>query len=91
MLDVFYEIKKSVLTKKNIHTWHKLSICDKETLGSISTIEILEKINIWCLANGCQKMATVICNNLQKFIIKTQISGQIKLFTCELEAKKWLS
>ncbi|MDP5032588.1 MAG: hypothetical protein NWQ54_04355 [Paraglaciecola sp.] len=89
MYHVFENIKKAVLNKK-LDRWQKLSICDKETLGSPSTLKLLNEINVWCTEQGCEKMAVVICTSLQHFIAEHQLKSASKIFFEKEEAKQWL-
>jgi hypothetical protein len=89
MHHVIENIKKSVLDKK-LSSWQKLSICDKETLGSPSTLKLLNVINTWCIEQGCEKMAVVICSSLQHYIAEHQLKSAVKIFFDVTEAKQWL-
>lgn len=86
---VVKNIKQCVFAK-HLPVWQKLSICDKETLGSPSTLAVLQDINTWCANNGCEKMAVVVCTSLQNYIAEHQLKSAAKIFFDENEAKQWL-
>lgn len=84
------KLKKFIL-KMNVTKWGKLGIWDDESLGSAEAIEIVENYHRWCVENGCETTAYVVCNCLQKSISEKVYSSTAKIFKDEPDAKKWLS
>ena len=82
---------QTVVLAKNLPRWQRLSICDKETLGSPSTLKLVGYINTWCLANGCEKTAIVVCDSVQENVAQILFASSVKVFFNEAEARAWLA
>lgn len=82
-------VKNSILSK-NLKNWRRLEIWDDETLGSPECFVLAKEKAKWFIANGCYASAIVISNSVQRSLLESAATSNVRLFESVAAAKKWL-
>ena len=82
-------VKNSILGK-NLKSWRRLEIWDDETLGSPECFVLAREKAKWFIENGCYASAIVISNSVQRSLLESAATSNVRLFENVAAAKKWL-
>lgn len=73
--------------------WKRIDYANDDTLGEPEAMVVFGKSYLWSFEHGCQAMALVYSNVIQKIMCEQFVSHHnlnIKLFKCKKNALKWL-
>ncbi len=88
----FKDLQESI-RKNGTKSWSRIDITCDNTLGEPEVMKLFGESYLWGFANGCQTMALVYQNALQKIMSEKFIhlhSLNIKTFDCKENAIAWL-
>ncbi|MCQ8877166.1 hypothetical protein NQT69_03810 [Pseudoalteromonas shioyasakiensis] len=75
---------------RQVNTWKRLEVWDQEVLGTPEAVAAGKLIYDWYTDHGCIATAVVICNSLQRQLIKDIFKSSAAVFTDIEQARQWL-
>lgn len=81
---------KAEITRAQFNEWSRIEIWDAETVGSPETLMIAKALYEWYVAHGCDIAAIVVCNELQRYIVKEILCSKVEIFSKLSDAQVWL-
>jgi len=88
-----FEAIKATVKKQGVAHWDRLDISNEEALGEPLVMKVFALSYIWGFEHGCQAMALVYCNGVQKTLCEQFIVNHdynFRAFDNETNAVEWL-
>lgn len=92
-IDIAFDAVKNTVNKKGVVHWDRLDISNEETLGEPSVMNVFAHSYIWSFEHGCQALALICCNVVQKNLCEKFVSNHdynARVFSNEKSAVEWL-
>ncbi|GEM_PF-3009927 len=84
---------KETIASSNKSTWYRLDYADDNTFGDLEVIKGIGKSFFWSFENGCQSIASVTSNSLQRTLFESFLARHdlnLHPFDYEEDALNWL-